>query len=316
VFNPQDALLASFIISTIAGALRSMTPILLTAIGENFAESSGILNLGTEGIMLIAAFTGFITTLATNSIIFGLLMAMLVGTMLGLIIAFITVTLQADQIVTGIALTMFSLGITSYMVRIIYGTGLPPRVPSMELTTIPLLASIPVGPTIFTQPFLVWVSLILIPVTYYILFKTSFGLKLRAVGEDPRSAYKMGVNVYLYRYVALIIGGVLAGLGGAYLSLFHISTFVDNITQGRGWIAIAIVMFGRWNPLWILVGGLIYGGAESLSGSIQALGVLRGVPTEFMLTLPYILTIAALGILSKRATFPAALGKPYKKETS
>ena len=311
-----DPLIAAFLVSTIGGMLRTATPILFTALGENFSESSGILNLGTEGMMLIAAFFSYIIALSTGSILIGLMAGIAIGIFLGLLTAFITVTLRADQIVTGIAITLISIGITSYLFRIIYGTGLPPRLPPREAFGIPLLSSLPlVGKSIFTQPILVWIAIALVPLCYYILFRTAFGLRIRAVGEDPMSADVSGVNVFAYRYVALIIGGALAGLGGSYLSLYHLTTFIDHMTQGRGWIAIAIVMFGRWNPLWIFVGALIYGGAEALAGGVQALGALRGVPSEFLLTLPYILTIIALIIVARRASFPGALGKSYQRES-
>lgn len=311
-----DPLIAAFLVSTIGSMLRTSAPILFTALGENFSESSGVLNLGTEGMMLLAAFLSYIVALSTGSVPSGLMAGIAIGMFLGILMAFITVTLKADQIVTGIAITFLAIGITSYLIRMIYGTGLPPRLPPREAFGIPFLSSIPmVGRSIFTQPILVWVAIALVPLCHYVLYRTAFGLRIRAVGEDPMSADVSGVNVFAYRYVALIIGGALAGLGGSFLSLYQLSTFIDNMTQGRGWIAIAIVMFGRWNSSWVLVGALIYGGAEALAGSVQALGALRGVPSEFLLALPYVLTIIALVVIARKAAFPGALGRPYRRES-
>ncbi|MEM4219607.1 MAG: ABC transporter permease [Candidatus Caldarchaeum sp.] len=311
-----DALFLGALTITIGSMLRIATPILFTALGENFSQSSGIINLGSEGIMLFAAFSSFITAINTGSIVIGLIVGILVGTILSALFCFITVTLNADQIVTGIALTMISIGATSYMIRAFYGTALLPRLPAKELIALPLLSEIPlIGETLFVQPALVWIGIILVPICHFVLYRSSFGLKLRALSQDPRAAELAGVKVHSYRYVALLVGGIFAGVGGSYLSLYHVSTFIDNITLGRGWIAVAIVMFGQWRPLWILIGALIYAGAEALSGTIQALGLLRGVPPDFLLAFPYIVVIIALVLFARRASFPPALGKPYRRES-
>jgi simple sugar transport system permease protein len=304
-----------FITFIFASMLRVATPILLAALGECYVENAGILNLGIEGIMLFSAFTSFLGAVAANSSLIGLLVGLGTGLLLGLILAVLYVTLKSDQIVVGIAFSLSAIGFTSLFFRLLYGTTLP-KLPVKEwVVNIPELAAIPIiGRAFFNQPFLVYVSIALVPLFYYILYRTRFGLKVRTLGENPMVADTAGVNVFLYRYIVMLIGGLLAGLGGAYLSLYQVSLFQDNLIQGRGYVAIAIVMFARWNPLKILGGALLYGGAEAFAGAIQALGYLRTIPAEIVLMLPYIITILGLVALARRARFPPAFARPYRRE--
>jgi len=295
--------------------LRVATPILLAALGECYVENAGILNLGIEGIMLFSAFTSFLGAIAVNSSIIGLLVGLGTGLLLSLILAVLYVTLKSDQIVVGIAFSLSAIGFTSLYFRLLFGTTLP-KLPVKEwIVNIPELATIPIiGRAFFNQPFLVYVSIALVPLFYYILYRTRFGLKVRALGENPMVADTAGVNVFLYRYIVMLIGGLLAGLGGAYLTLYQVSLFQDNLIQGRGYVAIAIVMFARWNPLKILGGALLYGSAEAFAGAVQALGYLRTVPAEIVLMFPYIITILGLVVLARRARFPPAFARPYRRE--
>ncbi len=310
-----DPLLTMFITFIFASMLRVATPILLAALGECYVENAGILNLGIEGVMLFSAFTSFLGAVATNSSLMGLAVGLATGLLLGLILAALYVTLKSDQIVVGIAFSLSAIGFTSLYFRLLYGTTLP-KLPVKEwVVTVPQLADIPIiGRVFFNQPFVVYVSVALVPIFYYILYRTRFGLKIRTLGENPMVADTAGVNVFLYRYIVMLIGGMLAGVGGAYLSLYQVSLFQDNMIQGRGFVAVAIVMFARWNPLKILAGALLYGGAEAFAGAIQALGYLRTVPAEIILMLPYIVTIIGLVVLARRARFPPAFARPYRRE--
>ncbi len=310
-----DPVTTMFLTFILASMLRVATPILLAALGECYVENAGILNLGVEGVMLVSAFTSFLGAVATNSSLVGLAVGMATGLILVFLLALLYITLKADQIVVGIAFSILAMGFTSLFFRILYGASLP-RLPVKEwVVNIPELASIPIiGRALFNQPFMVYVSLALVPLFYYILYKTRFGLKVRALGENPMVADTAGVNVFLYRCIVMLIAGVLAGLGGAYLALYQVSLFQDNMIQGRGYVAIAVVMFARWNPLKILAGSLLYGVAEAFAGGVQALGYLRGVPAEVVLMLPYLITIVGLVVLARRARFPPAFARPYRRE--
>lgn len=309
--DPAIVLFFTFLFGSM---LRSATPILLAALGETYVESGGVLNLGLEGIMLTAAFTGFVGASMTSSLVLGVLIGILTGMLSGLVIALLVVTLQADQIVVGIGFSIGAIGLTSLAFRVLYGTSRLPTLPPKDTINIAPLSSIPIIGGVFNQPAMVYIGILLIPILYYVLFRTSLGLKIRTLGENPMVADTAGVNVFLYRYALLLFGGAMAGLAGSYLSLYQVSVFQDNMTQGRGFVAIAITMFARWNPASVFLGALLYGGAESLAGGIQALGYLRTVPAEIVLMLPYIFTILGLVALARRARFPPALAKPYKRE--
>lgn len=310
-----DPITIGFITIFLASTLRIATPIILAALGETYVQSSGTLNLGVEGVMLLAAFTGFTSALLSGSILVGVLVGVVTGIVAGAILAFLMVTLRADQIVTGIAFTIAAIGLTSFYYRVIFGAGMPPRLPTREVLEIPYLSQIPIlGPVLFSQHAMVYVALVLIPVFHYVLYKTRLGLKVRSLSENPMAADAAGVNVFLHRYLALIVGGAMAGLGGSYLSLYQISFFRDNMTAGRGWVAIAVVMFARWKPSLVPLGAFLYGGAEALSAGVQALGYLRALPVQFILMFPYIFVIAALVILVRQARFPPAFARPYRRE--
>lgn len=304
----------AFIIGFLAAAVRMATPILLTAVGEIFAERSGILNIGVEGIMLVGALSAFLSAYFSGNLWLGLTVAMVAGATMGLLMAYLSVTLRANQVVAGIAINIFAFGATTFVYRIFFGTGfIPPMTERFPTIPIPLLSRIPyLGPSVFSQIAPVYIALGLVPLAWLVLFWTQPGVSIRAVGEVPKAADTVGINVFRVRYACVIVGGVLAGLGGATLSLGHMSLFTENMTAGRGFIALAIVIFSKWDPLRALWASLLFGAADGLQLRLQALGV--AVPFQFLLMLPYLLTVAVLvGVVSK-AEAPASLVVPYTKE--
>jgi ABC-type uncharacterized transport system permease subunit len=305
-----DAVVAGFF----AASMRLAIPIMLAAMGGMFGERSGVLNIGLEGIMLAGSLVGFAVGYSTGNLWLGSLAAMIVGGALGLTLGFYTISLGSNQVVTGIALNLLLMGVTSFLYRAMFGNGTAqPRVDSFPPLRIPGLADIPIlGPLVFEQGPLVYLSLGLVGVAWVALFKTSFGLRVTAVGEHPRAAETLGIDVARTRYICLTIGGMLAGMGGAFLSLSATGLFLDNMTAGRGYIALAILILGRRHPFGILAAALLFGAADALQLRVQFLPV--GIPFQFMLMLPYILTIVVLAGLVRRADAPAALGVPYRRE--
>ncbi len=308
-----EVLTQGFLISLLAGAIRTSVPILLTALGDIFTQRAGILNLGLEGIMLMGALGGFVGTYFTGSLWAGVLLAMLVGILFSLIMAFLSVTVKANQVIAGTALTILGTGLSAYLYRSIFGVQkLPPQIESFSAIKIPLLGDLPfLGPVLFEHNILVYVTVVLVFVTHFVMEKTTFGLSVRAVGEHPRAADAKGINVPLVRYICVMIGGALAGLGGAFLSIGFMNTFLDQMVAGRGFIAVAVVIFARWNPYRALGAALLFGGASALQLRLQAMGV--PVPHQFLLAMPYILTILVLLSVSKKAQFPAAYTVPYSR---
>ena len=298
----------AFFIVLFGTTLRASTPLLLAALGETYTESSGVLNLGIEGIMLSGAFCGFVVALFTENLYYGFLAGILTGLLLALLIGVLTILLRVNQIVVGLGVTIFATGITSFLFRIFFGTRFP-ILPEVAVTLrIPGLADLPyIGGAFFNQHWVVYLSLVLIPVLHVLLYRTHFGLKIRAVGESPISADAAGVNVAWVRFVCLAMGGILAGLGGAFLAIGDLSFFVSNMTLGRGFIA--IVMLGKWNPYKVFLGTLIFGITQSLASGLQALGV--DVRPEFVLMLPYVTVLVALVIMARNTLLPSAFGLPY-----
>jgi general nucleoside transport system permease protein len=291
--------------------LRIMTPILFAGLGETLVERAGVLNLGIEGTMLLSAFTGFVTAQLTGSLYLGLLAAVLTGIILSLLMGFLAVTLGLNQHVSGLGITLFASGLALFVFRLMYGGQSTPPSLSESFPQLSLFAGTPVEP-IFSQYGLTYLALLLVPVISFFMTRTSFGLRLRAVGENPEAADMAGINVYRVRYISLILGGGLMGLGGAFLSLAQIGAFSQGIVNGRGWIAIAIVIFGNWQPFRVLAGALLFGGLQALQLRLQAEGVQ--LPYEALLALPYLVTIIALAIAGRNASYPAALLKPYRRE--
>ncbi len=306
-----------FFLSLAIDAIKAGTPLLLATTGEIYAERSGILNLGVEGAMIMGAFVAFMTSHFTGNVALALLLAMMVGALMSLIHGILSISLRANQIVAGIALTLFGLGLSGFFGRPLIGL----TAPRLSPTPVPLLSDVPfLGPLVFSHDVIVYASLVLTVVLWFILFKTRVGLSIRAVGENPAMADALGVNVYLTRYVCTLTGGALAALGGAYLSVVYTPLWIEGMTAGRGWIAIALTTFASWNPLRALLGAYLFGGVSVLQFRLQAIGVGTEAP-QFLLMLPYIVTILALSIIStesirKRIGFPASLAVPYVRGES
>lgn len=298
------------ILGILATGIRLATPYLLAALGELFTQRSGIYNLGLEGVMLMGAFTGFFVTLTSGSPYIGLAAAMVVGAGMGLIMGLVSITLKAEQGISGIGLFMLGWGLSGLFYRLYVG-GIT-NINGLEPVAIPVLSSIPfLGPALFSHTVVVYLAFLLVPVCWVVLFKTKWGLKVRAVGTTPQAADTLGVSVNRIRYQCLILGSMMAGLAGAALTVGNTHMFADNITAGRGFIAVALVYFGRWSPWGILAGALLFSTADSAQLWVQVLGI--NFPYELAVILPYVVTIIALAMTFGRIWAPAALGKPYER---
>lgn len=300
--------------SFLATGLVLGTPILLAALGELLVERSGVLNIGVEGMMLGGAFAAALAAWAWGSTVPGVVAAGLTGTALALVFAFATVRLGADQIIVGAALNLVALGVTGAVYRAVLGaTGSALVLPTLPPLDVPFLRRLPLlGPTLFGQNALVYLALFLTPVLAIILAHTGLGLRLRALGDHPQAAASLGLPVRRDRTIALALGGALAGLGGAALTLAATNTFVEGITAGRGFIALAVVVFGRWSAWGVLGGALLFGLASALQFQFQAAAL--AIPYQLFLMLPYVLTLAVLLASSGRARAPRALGVRYDRE--
>jgi len=294
-----------------AATLRMATPITLAALGGIFSERVGVVNIALEGMMLTSAFSGVAVSYYTGNPWLGVLAAVAVGGLLGLIHAFLTVTFKGNQIVSGTGINIFALGFTAYMSQIIWGSrGASSSVASLKAISIPILKDIPIiGEILGTQTPLVYVMIIVTVIAQFVLFKTPIGLRIRAVGEHPAAADTAGISVVRVKYLGVIVSGMLAGLGGAFLSLGHLSLFTWGMTGGRGFIAMAAMIFGRWMPLGAFGASIMFGFADALQMRLQSLGIL---PPQIILMLPYILTVVALAGVVRKATPPSDY-KPYDK---
>ncbi len=310
----SELLNIAFVSGLIGAMMRMATPIIFATLGEILAERSGVLNLGIEGIMLMGAMTGFLVTFASGSIWLGVLAAAAVGMLLGLLMAFLAVNLGLSQHVSGLGITLFSTGLAMFIYRLHFGSPtVPPIIEPFKQIALPVLSKIPViGPGLFTQYSLTYIAWILIPAMSILLYKTRLGLKIRTVGENPVVADTVGVNVTLTRTLCLVAGGALMGVGGSFLTLAHQNMFLIDVIGGRGWVAIAMVIFGNWDPLKGTIGALIFGFLDGLQLRLQGMGV--AVSFHIFLMIPYLLTIIALISVSRKAAVPASLLKPYRRE--
>ncbi|MCY0902288.1 MAG: ABC transporter permease [Firmicutes bacterium] len=292
-----------------ASTLAMATPLALPALGGTFSERTGVVNIAMEGNMLVGAFFGVMIAAATHSSWLGLLAGALAGGILSLSLAWAAIRLQADQVVVGMAVNLFAAGITAFLFNTIYGpNGTPPNTPFLPTVTIPGLYQIPfIGPILGQQNVLVYIMLLLVVVSHYVLFHTTLGLRMRAVGEHPEASDTVGINVARLRYLGVFLGGLLAGLGGVFLSIGLLNSFDVGMTDGRGYIALAAMIFGKWTPLGSLGAALLFGFATALSFALQGIGI----SSNLVAMLPYALTIIALTGLIGRSRPPAADGIPY-----
>ncbi len=306
----HELLTGSVLIGLLSSGIRLATPYLYAAIGETFGQRSGVLNLGVDGIMLMGAFSGFYVVFKTENLWLGLLMAMIVGGLMGLAMAFISVTLNAEQGISGIGVYLFGLGMSDLLFQKLINNVETVR--GFPEVAIPLLSKIPViGEIFFSQNVLVYGAYLLVPVAWFVINKTTFGLKMRAVGENPEAADTLGVSVAKVRYITVTIGGVLSGIAGASLSIALLNVFQQNLTNGLGFIAIALVYFGGWRPGWVLIGSLIFSLVNALQVWVQVIGI--PIPSDIAVMMPYVLTIIVLVVSAQRVRQPKALSKAYER---
>ena len=300
-------MLEAFVVSTIAMA----TPILLAALGELIVERSGVLNIGIEGALLAGAFCGLTATWFSGSIALGLLAACAAATALNALLAVLVVNFAVNQVVAGTAIDILALGLTGVFYRRWFGeTGRAITIAPMGPIALGPLARIPlIGPALFDQSALVYLAFALVPAIAYAISRTRPGLELRAAGERPEAADALGLGVYGMRWTALLIAGVLSGLAGAYLTMAYANTFVEGMSAGRGYVALSVVIVGRWNAWGVCAASLLFGAAMALQFGLQAHGSV--IPYQFFLALPYGLTLAVLGLMGGQADAPSALGEPY-----
>lgn len=312
---PWDIILQeTFIIALFAAAIRLAMPVLLAALGEIVTELSGVMNLGLEGIMAFGGFVGFTIAFMTGNVWLAFISSVLAGALLGTLMAFLSVSLKLDQTVTGIVLVLFGVSLSNFLFRQIFGlSGTAPRIEPLPNLPIPWLSKIPyVGAVLFNQNLVVYLTVVLVIILSFVIRRTSWGLNIRAVGDVPSAVDTAGINVARLRYAATIFGSALAGLGGGFLTIGQLGLFLEDIMAGRGWVALALVIFSRWNPSYAVVGALIFGMADAIQFRLQALGS-SSTPYEVFIAMPYVITVIALFVAAKRSAQPVALGIPYVK---
>ena len=308
----SEVFTAAAIASIVASGIRLSVPLLLAGLGEAIGQRSGVLNLGVDGIMLLGAFAGYYTVLETRIIWLGLVAGLLVGLVLGLVTGVMSVTLGAEQGISGIGVYLFGLGMSDLLFQKLVGTPIP--IPSFARMDLAVLSSIPVlGPLLFQHSWVVYLTFGLVVLATWMIRSTTFGLNVRAVGENPEAADSLGVSVSAVRYAAVLIGGSLAGVAGAALSI-ELQIFQQNLTAGAGFIAVALVYFGAWRPIGVMLGALLYGLVNALVLHMKTAGVIPLEASDIAAMAPAIITIAALVLVANRFRQPTALTKPFLRE--
>ena len=309
----EEHILTSILFATVVAG----TPLIIVALGQLVAEKSGVLNLGAEGMMAVGAVAAFITAFHTGNAWLGIIAGMLAGMAMSFLFAIVTLTLLGNQVATGLALSIFGVGLSAFVGKP-YESEILQAVPPIR---IPFIADIPIiGPALYNQQFLVYFSWALFWFVLWFLYRSRGGLVLRAVGESPASAHSIGYPVIRIRYMATMFGGAMAGIGGSFLSVFYTPLWVEGMVAGRGWIAIALVVFATWRPLRVLVGAYLFGGVMVAQLFIQGSGLDINLPSQFLSSLPYWATIIVLVLISRnqnlvRLNAPVSLGKPYRPDT-
>ena len=303
-----------FITSFLSSDVRTAMPILIAALGLVYSERAGVVNIGAEGIMLIGALASFTGSYYTGNAWAGMGTAVLSGLLIGLAFAFLVVTVKANQTVVGAALNIFGSGLSITLNRVIFGiSGTPHAVDVFKNVPIPVLSKIPVlGDILFNHNIWVYIIVAGVFVANYVLFKTEMGLRIRAVGENPKACDTLGISVPRIRYGTILFSTAMCGLAGGYMSIAQLNFFIEGMVSGRGYIALAAVVFGKWNPLGVLMAVLVFGAGEAVQSKLAAMHT--GIPMQFTQMIPYILTILALIGLVGKTQGPAASGKPYIKE--
>jgi general nucleoside transport system permease protein len=301
----------SVLVTTVASGLRLGAPFLLASLGETMGQRSGVLNLGVEGIMLLGAFGAYYTVLQTESIWVGVLVGVMVGVVFGLLTAVVSVSLFANQGISGIGVYLFGLGMSDLLFQKWVGTPRP--ITSFPEIDIPLLSNIPVvGEMFFQSSAMVYLSLLLVPLLTFVLNRTTYGTKVRAVGENPEAADSVGVSVARVRYSTVIFGGMMAGIAGATLAI-ELGIFQQNLTAGQGFIAIALVYFGAWRPFGVLAGSLLFGMISATVLQWKTLGIIPRAASDLAAMAPAVITVIALALIARRFREPAALTRPYTR---
>ena len=307
---------ATLIASIIAATLVAGTPLIIVALGELVTERSGVLNLGAEGMMAMGALTAFIVNQATGSAPLAVAAGMAAGIVMSLIFGYLTLTMLANQVASGLALSIFGIGLSAFIGKAYESAAMPMVTP----IRIPLLADIPLlGPVLFNQQSLVYFSWALVAAVAWFLYRSRAGLVLRAVGESPGSAHAVGYAVIPIRYLAVAFGGAMAGIGGAFLSVYYTPLWSQGMVAGRGWIALALVVFATWRPIRVVLGAYLFGGVMISQLFVQGLGLQLEVPAQFLSALPYVATIVVLVLISRNAASvrlhsPVSLGLPFRAD--
>lgn len=308
----MDILKIIFSINTFAAAIRLVVPIALAAVGGAFSERAGVINIGLEGMILTGAFAAAVGSFFTGSAYLGLLAALGAGMILGLIFSFFTVDLEADHVVAGVGINILALGFTTWLMQVIWGQkGASPSVNGLARIRIPILAEIPlIGDLFGYHSPVVYLMFIIVILGWYLMFKTPLGLRIRFTGEHPEAADTLGINIRLIKYFSVTLSGVLAALGGAYLSLGHLNWFSSNMSAGRGYMALAANIFGQWNPLGGFAASMLFAFTDAVQMRLQ--GINLNIASEFIQMLPYVLTVIVLAGAVIKSRPPAALGNHYK----
>jgi simple sugar transport system permease protein len=308
----DEILQAAIIINILAATIRVSTPLLLGAMGELVAEHSGVMNMGLEGMMMFGVFTVWLITFAGGSTTLGVLSAMLVGALLGLLLAFLVIYLKVDQTVAGLSINILAIGFNEFYHRMLNASNVPVQIELLPNLNIPILSGIPIlGEVFFQQRFLTYLAFILVPVIAWFLGRTKFGLAIRSAGENPRAVDTRGISVNRVRLIATIFGGMMAVLGGAFL-MSVTSRYLPEMTAGRGWLAIIIVIAGNWKPVRMVIATLLFAFLQALQVTLTTFEI--ALPYEFLLIMPYVLALVALALSRVRSAQPAKLGVPYSRE--